>query len=91
MDSGLRVLAVFLALLAILAAAANGAGYDLETSGSGIGSGYFPASGDDLDLEQLPCRPPSVRPAPPPSREEPLLTEIRCHVACLQRVRSLVR
>ncbi len=76
MDARLRAL---LLLLVFAATAAVDSDEDMSGSGSG---GEFP-SGDGEDS----CRPPSFTSEPLPSQEElPLLTEIRCHVACLQRV-----
>lgn len=71
---------------------------DLETSGDGSGTfdgsgsggrgdlGSGDGSGGDVEPEPR-CRRPSTPILPlPTSREEPLLTEIRCHLACVQRV-----
>ena len=62
---------------------------DLETSGygpEGSGSAYSGSgSGDPAPSD---CKIPQVLLDSPTTQEEELLAEIRCHTACLQRVRS---
>ncbi len=74
---------VLLSITALAAAVANGASdYDLEISGSGSGEEVY-QSGDGEPQCHLPSVPPD---APPPRDPLPVVTEIRCHAACLQRV-----
>lgn len=64
-------------------------GSDMETSGDGSGGSGDLGSGDDSGDPEPSCKRPAARnpPDPPPAnREEKLLTEIRCHLACVQRV-----
>ena len=71
---------------------------DLETSGDGSGTiqgsgsgdrgglGSGDGSGGDVEPEPSCKRPPTPTLPLPALRPEPLLTEIRCHLACVQRV-----
>ena len=68
-------------------------GFDMETSGDGSGmldgsggSGDLAESGDGSGDPEPSCKRPAARIPPPANREEKLLTEIRCHLACVQRV-----
>ena len=66
-------------------------GSDMETSGDGSGgSGDLEGSGDGSGDPEPSCKRPDARVPPPANRSEKLLTEIRCHLACVQRV-SLVQ
>ena len=62
--------------------------YDLEISGSGSsGEGSSSGSGSSGDTEEGQCVRPQPLPDPPSPQDDPVLTEIRCHVGCLDRVR----
>lgn len=94
-----RMSLLFMLLAALHVAASSHqnlpGGSDMETSGDGSGmmdgsggSGDL-GSGDDSGDPEPSCKRPATRnpPDPPPTnREEKLLTEIRCHLACVQRV-----
>ena len=92
---------LFVLLTAFLVAASPyqhfAGGSDMETSGDGSGmldgsggSGDLEGSGDGSGDPEPSCKRPAARIPPPANRSEKLLTEIRCHLACVQRV-SLVQ
>lgn len=75
----LKIVSSLTLLLCFLAAPRPGCG------SSGLGSADFSGDGSVGDNEPD-CRLPNPRPPSPPSIEDEVLTEIRCHVACIERV-----
>ena len=58
--------------------------FDTESSGSGLSSGA--GSGEGSGGDPSTCVPPQYKPPPNRTFEKEIVTEIRCHLACVELV-----
>ena len=62
--------------------------FDTESSGSGMGSAAGSGEGSGAGSEDTSCIPPQSKTSPSSVFERDIVLEIRCHLACVEKVSS---